>query len=67
MYALLTRTEDLRKSVAFQNNGRTDGVYIYVNGKIVTANHMNGLSEERQKQELTFFLQSYNYSLVSEK
>ena len=47
------------------NNGRTDGVYFYVNGNNVTVSHPhNQLSEDWQKSEIAWFLKgrAYNFS-----
>lgn len=47
------------------NNGRTDGIYFYVNGNKVTVSYChNKLNEEIQKDELTWFLKGRNYIFI---
>lgn len=46
------------------NNGRTDGIYFYVNGNHVSVSHPYvELSELRQEEELDWFLTGRVYSL----
>lgn len=46
------------------NNGRTDGVYFYVNGSNVTvSSYCTELSEDFQRQELEWFLNGTHFEI----
>ena len=47
------------------NNGRTDGIYFYVNGKHVSVSHPHfKLSIAKQKEELAWFLDDCDFEFI---
>lgn len=47
------------------NNGRTDGVYFYVNEDLVSVLYpYSQLSEVRQREELRWFLNGKTYEII---
>ena len=62
LVAQLQGNVNLEKYADVVNNGRTDGVYFYVNGKNVSVSYVyNQLSEKTQIEELTWFLKGHSY------
>lgn len=56
---------NLEKYADAINNGRTDGIYFYVNGNNVSVSCAhNQLSEKTQIEELTWFLKGRSFIFV---
>lgn len=65
LVAQLQGNLNLEKYADVINDGRTDGVYFYVNGKNVSVSCAhNQLSEKTQIEELTWFLKGRSYIFV---
>ena len=65
LVAQLQSCIDLEKYADAINNGRTDGIYFYVNGNKVSVSYPhNQLTEEKQIEELTWFLKRHSYIFI---
>ena len=62
LVAKLQENTNLEQYADAINNGRTDGIYFYVNGKNVSVSYShNQLTEKTQIEELTWFLKGRSY------
>ena len=62
LVAQLQQNVNLEKYADAINNGRTDGIYFYVNGRNISVSYAhNQLSEKKQKDELTWFLKGHSF------
>ncbi len=60
--ATTLKNYDLEAYANAINNGRTDGVYFYVNNNTVTVSYAHSqLSEDFQREELEWFLRGKEY------
>ena len=65
LVAKLQDSVNLEKYADAINNGRTDGIYFYVNGNTVSVSYCHSqLSEETQKEELNWFLSGRNFIFI---
>ncbi len=68
MIAKVNNPQELESLAKIVNNGRTDGVYFYVNEKNVSVHHAHVvLSKEKQVEELDWFLAKKEYVLIDEQ